>query len=138
MKEIHIRFRSEEIDHLSRVTEKGGLSISEYIRLLVRADIKEDREIESEALGKLWLYKLTPAKRKRVIERSLKKKGVLEPYVEGILYRNPQANIYQICTAIRNRFKVEINRNTIKMIRRVKERFKKRRQRLRKKTMTWE
>ena len=138
MKETHIRFRSEEIDHLCRVTEKNGLSISEYVRLLVRADIKEDKEIESEALGKLWLYKLTPAKRKRVIEKSLKKKGVLEPYVEGILYRNPQANIYQICTAIRNRFKTEINRNTIKMIRRVKERFKKRRQRLKKKTMTWE
>src|ERR1700752_3838141 len=138
MKDIHIRFRSEEIDHLSRVTEKSGLSISEYVRLLVRADIKDDRGIESEALGKLWVYKLTPAKRKRMVEKSLKKKGELEPYMEGILDRKPQANIYQICTAITNRFKTEINRNTIKMIRRVKERFKKRRQRLKKKTMTWE
>ena len=138
MKETHIRFRSEEIDHLSRVTEKSGLSISEYVRLLVRADIKDDRGIESEALGKLWVYKLTPAKRKRMVEKSLKKKGELEPYMEGILDRKPQANIYQICTAITNRFKTEINRNTIKMIRRVKERFKKRRQRLKKKTMTWE
>jgi len=62
------------------------------------------------------------------ILRRDKRKGQLEPYVEGILSKNPKAKAVEIYKALSETFGVPLTPNIRKMIRRVKERFRKRRQ----------
>jgi hypothetical protein len=83
------------------------------------------------ARAKLELLSLPAHKRISICQQILRKdrrKGQLEPYVEGILSKNPKAKADEIYKALSDAFGVPLTPNIRKMVRRLKERFKKRRQ----------
>jgi hypothetical protein len=125
MKELHIRLREEEFEYVSREAERRNITISEYIRLLIQSHTEDNKT----AKAKLLLSSLPAHKRTRICQQILKKdkrKGQLEPYVEGILSKNPKAKAKEIYKALSDTFGVPITPNIRKMIRRVKEKFRKR------------
>jgi len=125
MKELHIRLREEEFEYVSREAERRNITMSEYIRLLIQSHTEDNKE----AKVKLLLSSLPAHKRTRICQQILKKdkrKGQLEPYVEGILSKNPKAKAKEIYKALSDTFGVPITPNIRKMIRRVKEKFRKR------------
>jgi len=133
IKEIHIRLKEEECNHLKVEALRRGISMGEYIRILLRSDMK-DESIRVAAIGRRWLSGLSPQEKHKEIER-LKKQddrlGMLEPYVEAIFNRNPYTGTETICRSIMKKFNIPMTKNIIKMIRRVRARYRKRRQRAR-------
>ena|ERR1700758_3206749 len=129
MKEIHIRLRERGFNHVSRESEKRGISISEYIRLLIESNI-ENGNTNMKSTIKLSLLKLPLKECERLLRQIIRKKkriGPLESYVVGILEDNPDMTMNEICTALSNKFSVKIRPSVRRMVRRLKERFKKRR-----------
>jgi len=135
MKEVHIRLREDQYEHVRKESEKRGISMSEYLRLLLLAS-SEDEEIKREAMAKLWFYGLSLNRRKKILERTIRKekrKGPLESYVEGILRNNPNAETEYICKSIIRKFNIPIIPNMRKMIRRKKKSWNKKLERYRQK-----
>jgi hypothetical protein len=144
MKQLFIRLREEDYKTVRRESEKRNISMAEYIRLIIQslADEKSNSGIwgsdkegglgnRKEATAKLLLSSLPTHKRMKICQQILrrdKRKGQLEPYVEGILSKNPKAKAEEIYKALSETFGVPLTPNIRKMIRRVKERFRKRRQ----------
>jgi len=125
MKELHIRLREEEFEYVSREAERRNITMSEYIRLLIQSHTEDNKE----AKVKLLLSSLPAHKRTRICQQILKKdkrKGQLEPYVEGILSKNPKAKAKEIYKALSDTFGVPITPNIRKMVRRIKKKFRER------------
>jgi hypothetical protein len=130
MKQLLIRLREEEHKFIHEEAEKREISMAGYIRLIVQSYMDND-STKKEAIGKLWLYSLPLKKRINLLKQIIRKEKRIGPtqlYVEGILEKNPNATAQEIYNAISYRFNVPITPNIRKMVRRLKERFKKRRQ----------
>jgi len=125
MKELHIRLTQEEFEYVSREAEKRNISISEYIRLIIESHTEDNKE----AKVKLLLSSLPAHKRIKICQQILrrnKRRGQLEPYVEGILSKNPKAKAKEIYKALSDTFGVPITPNIKKMVRRLKKKFRER------------
>ena len=125
-KELHIRLDSDDFEYIGREAEKRNISVSEYIRLIVKSHMKDG----IEAKEKLLLLSLPAQKRIRLCKQILKKekrrKGKVEYYVEGILNKNPKASAEVIYKALSNTFSVPVTPNIRKMVRRIKKKFRER------------
>ena len=134
MKEIHIRLREKGFNHVNQEAEKRGISIAEYIRLLIEWNIEnENGNINMKPTLKLCLLKLPLKECEKLLRQIIRKKrriGPLESYVVGILEDNPDMTMNEICTALSNKFSVKIRPSVRRMVRRMKRRFQKRRQRV--------
>lgn len=127
MRQLLIRLREEDYKTIRRESERRNISMAEYIRLLIQSRIEDNKT----AKARLELLSLPAHRRIRVCQQILRKdkrKGQLEPYVEGILSKNPKAKAEEIYKALSDTFGVPLTPNIKKMVRRLKERFKKRRQ----------
>ena len=133
MKDIHIRLRERGFNHVNQEAGKRDISIAEYIRLLIESRMEDkNRNIKIESLLKLYTLKLPLKECEKLLREIIRKKkrvGPLESYVAGILEESPDMTMNEICTVLSNKFDVKITSNVRRMVRRLKERFRKRGQR---------
>ena len=123
MKQFLIRLKEDEHRYVSKEADAREISMSEYIRLLIRMNMG-DEAIRNKSVGKLYWLKLPIDERKKMIRESLKKEkrnGPLESFIEFILNKNPRATTDHIGKAIIRRFNVPMTRKYAKMIRRKKK-----------------
>jgi hypothetical protein len=134
MKDIHIRLGERGFNHVNQEAGKRGISIAEYIRSLIESNMEDgNRNIKIKSLLKLYLLKLPISECEKLLREIIRKKkrvGPLESYVAGILEENPDMTMNEICTVLSNKFDTKITLNVRTMVRRLKERFRKREQRM--------
>ncbi|HWP91832.1 MAG TPA: hypothetical protein VNN20_06510 [Thermodesulfobacteriota bacterium] len=138
MKDIHIRLGERGFNHINQEAGKRGISIAEYIRLLIESNMEDgNRNIKIKSLLKLYLLKLPLKECEKLLREIIRKKkrvGPLESYVEGILENKPDMRVNEICTVLSNKFDTKIRPNVRTMVRRMRKRFHKRRERMINKT----
>lgn len=125
MRQLLIRLREEDYKTIRRESERRNISMAEYIRLLIQSRIEDNKE----AKVRLELMSLPAKRRIRVCQQILRRdrrKGQLEPYVEGILAKNPKARAKEIYKALSDTFGIPITPNIRKMVRRLKKKFRER------------
>ena len=138
MKDIHIRLGERGLNHVNQEAGKRGISIAQYIRLLIESNMEDgNRNIKIKSLLKLYLLKLPLSECEKLLREIIRKKkrvGPLESYVGGILEENPDMTMNEICTVLSNKFDTKITPNVRTMVRRMRKRFHKRRERMINKT----